>query len=121
MINLITQPDPKTGCGVAIYAMLMNISYEEALVFAKENNFCKLNLLVTIKQMKEALFTIVNKNVKSKNVLLWNESENYVCFCRYDNSPTKHWILYYDGVFYDPLLKNTKKWPLCEVIRIIEI
>lgn len=101
-MKMVKQPEQETGCGVAVFAMLTHMKFEESLAYLLKGGWVgpRRHHMTTI-QMKAALGAYFDKKAvrvsSHSTVSPW--SAVYVVYCeRY-----RHWVAFDGKRFFDPL------------------
>lgn len=117
-MKIINQLNGVYGCGIAAFATAVGLkSYEAALSWMKKNDYCKENELVTLPQMQSALSKYLAVDIK-KRCKIWSEEYTCLCYVRFKGkSGALHWVVYYEGQYYDPYIGNTH--PTTETVHEI--
>ncbi|EMS1064496.1 hypothetical protein WKS79_003102 [Providencia stuartii] len=109
-IKFVVQPCSKKGCGIATLAMLFNKDYDPMKEYMELKGLVLKNDFVTVNQMKAGLKDCMAVGyIQLRRISSWNPHKNYVCFCRESEGSEnqyRHWMLYINGYYYDPLNKD---------------
>ncbi|MEQ5125828.1 hypothetical protein ABN225_03350 [Providencia alcalifaciens] len=115
-MKFVIQPSSQEGCGIATLAMLANKSFSEMEKEMKLKELVLRNNFVTVNQMALGLKDLMKVDyIQLRRLSTWDPKKNYICFCREPEGseyPYRHWMLYINGHYYDPL--NKKKMPTRE-------
>ena len=111
-MKLIKQPEGSSLCGQACVAMLAGVSLEKSVsVFGKRGGTTTKEVIAALKKLG---VKCGNKLFLAKNHIM-----TPICIAKlhfsWDKSHT-HWTIYHNGVFYDPAIGKTERYP--EGVRV---
>lgn len=106
-MKLIKQPSKTTGCGPAVYGMIVGLSsFANAKRLMRKGKWMLTTGNVRIEQMQEALRQTLGCKIRR----LKREPKSartYALYCRFGRY--RHWVAVHDGKYFDPLCTSSRQ------------
>ncbi|CED59174.1 Putative uncharacterized protein [Moritella viscosa] len=99
---MIKQPSLESGCGIACVANIIGKSYQDTYEIMSDSK-CKNKYddRVTIQQIEK--FLGLYENIHTKRSETIEDTVSALLYIRWpDDKRYKHWVLYSDGLYWDP-------------------